>query len=161
MLKNKLAILVGAFFLVSIHSVGLAKLSQEEIARLDKDLTPMGGIRAGNEDGSIPLMKITDTGVVKGVSNLNPFTRTEAETICWESGIETEICSEGGMNVCDVNDGDYIKVKGVDFGSGATSFEARIASATSGGNIEIRLDSLTGTLIGTCAVSGTGDWQTW
>ena len=65
------------------------------------------------------------------------------------------------MDVCNIENGDYIKVKGVDFGSGATSFEARVASATSGGNIELRLDSPTGTLVGTCAVSGTGGWQTW
>jgi arabinoxylan arabinofuranohydrolase len=45
--------------------------------------------------------------------------------------------------------------------SGAASFEARVASGANGGNIEIRLDSETGELLGTCAVSGTGDWQTW
>ena len=47
------------------------------------------------------------------------------------------------------------------FGAGATSFEASVASETSGGNIEIRLDSENGTLVGTCTVSGTGGWQTW
>jgi len=72
---------------------------------------------------------------------LNPYVRTEAETICWSSGIETEKCSEGGMNVGFIENGDYIKVKGVNFGTGAASFEARVASATNGGNIEIRLDS--------------------
>jgi hypothetical protein len=36
-----------------------------------------------------------------------------------------------------------------------------VASATSGGTIELRLDSATGTLVGSCAVSGTGGWQTW
>jgi hypothetical protein len=95
------------------------------------------------------------------VEYLNPYIQTEAETICWSSGIETEKCSEGGMNVCNIENGDYIKVKGVDFGTGAVSFEARVASANSGGNIELRLDSPTGTLVGTCAVSGTGGWQTW
>jgi len=44
---------------------------------------------------------------------------------------------------------------------GAASFEARIASATNGGNLEIRLDSPTGSLAGTCIVTGTGGWQTW
>lgn len=36
-----------------------------------------------------------------------------------------------------------------------------MASANSGGSIEIRLDGETGKLVGTCAVSGTGGWQTW
>ncbi|HLP76568.1 MAG TPA: carbohydrate-binding protein, partial [Candidatus Paceibacterota bacterium] len=49
----------------------------------------------------------------------------------------------------------------VDFGTGATNFQARVASATSGGNIELRLDSTNGTLVGTCVVPGTGGWQTW
>ncbi|HRU39466.1 MAG TPA: endo-1,4-beta-xylanase, partial [Candidatus Goldiibacteriota bacterium] len=35
------------------------------------------------------------------------------------------------------------------------------ASATSGGNIVIRLDSTTGPIVGTCSVVGTGGWQTW
>ncbi|MDP4181645.1 MAG: carbohydrate-binding protein [Bacillota bacterium] len=113
-----------------------------------------------NSDGTIPSMNMSKNGPDQ-VGALNPFERTEAETICWESGVETENCGEGGMDVCSIENGDYIKVKGVNFGTGATSFEARVASANSGGNIEIRLDSTTGTLIGTCAVSGTGGWQTW
>ena len=64
------------------------------------------------------------------------------------------------MNVGWIENGDYIKVKGVAFGTGATSFTARVASATSGGRIEVRLDSATGPLVGTCTVAGTGGWQT-
>jgi len=113
-----------------------------------------------NSDGTIPSIPITKNGPDQ-IGNLDPYVKTEAETICWESGVETETCDEGGMNVGHIEDGDYIKVKGVEFGSGATSFDARVASATSGGNIELRLDSPTGTLVGTCAVSGTDGWQTW
>jgi arabinoxylan arabinofuranohydrolase len=113
-----------------------------------------------NADGTIPTINMT-TGGVPQIGNLNPYVQTEAETICWESGVETETCGEGGMDVCSIENGDYVKVKGVDFGTGATSFDARVSSATSGGNIEIRLDSASGTLVGTCAVSGTGGWQTW
>jgi arabinoxylan arabinofuranohydrolase len=47
------------------------------------------------------------------------------------------------------------------FRSGAAAFYARVASAGNGGNIELRLDSVNGTLIGTCAVAPTGGWQTW
>jgi hypothetical protein len=113
-----------------------------------------------NADGSVEKVIPTKEGPAQ-IGHLDPFVRVEAETICWTGGVETQPCSEGGMNVCDVNDGDFIKVKGVDFGAGAASFEARVASATNGGSIEICLDSPTGTLVGTCAVSGTGDWQTW
>ncbi len=113
-----------------------------------------------NADGTIPQIPATSTGAPQ-IGTLNPYIQTEAETICWESGIETEVCSEGGIDVGNIENGDYIKVKGVDFGVGASSFDARVASATSGGNIELHLDSPTGKLVGTCAVQGTGGWQTW
>ncbi len=113
-----------------------------------------------NADGTIPKINMTTAGAPQ-IDNLNPYIINEAETICWESGVETEKCSEGGINVGYIENGDWIKVKGVNFGSGATSFDARVASATNGGNIELRLDSPTGTLVGTCSVQGTGGWQTW
>jgi len=54
MLKRILVILGGALLLACISSAGWAKLTSEEIARLDQDLTPMGAERAGNSDGTIP-----------------------------------------------------------------------------------------------------------
>ncbi|MFF0723093.1 family 43 glycosylhydrolase [Micromonospora sp. NPDC003816] len=111
-------------------------------------------------DGTIPSMNMTTAGVPQ-VGTLNPFVRQEAETIAWGSGIETERASSGSMNVASIENGDWIKVKGVAFGTGATTFTARVASATAGGTIEVRLDSATGPLVGTCRVSGTGGWQNW
>lgn len=113
-----------------------------------------------NADGSIPTITMTTTGAPQ-VGTLNPYTRQEAETIAWESGVETEPSSEGGMNVGYLENGDWIKVKGAAFGSGARSFTARVASAAAGGRIELRLDSTGGPLVGTCTVGGTGGWQTW
>ncbi|MFG1677030.1 family 43 glycosylhydrolase [Micromonospora sp. NPDC049282] len=111
-------------------------------------------------DGSIPTINMTNNGAPQ-VGTLNPYVRQEAETIAWGQGIETEAASGGGMNVGFIDNGDYIKVKGVAFGTGATSYTARVASAGSGGNIELRLDGTSGPLVGTCRVSGTGGWQTW
>ncbi|WP_246090637.1 glycoside hydrolase family 43 protein [Nonomuraea deserti] len=113
-----------------------------------------------NADGSIPTINMSTTGAPQ-VGTLNPYVRQEAETIAWESGVETEPAGEGGMNVGWIENGDYIKVKGVAFGSGATSFSARVASATGGGRMELRLDGVNGPLVGTCTVPGTGGWQTW
>src|SRR4029078_11290648 len=48
-----------------------------------------------------------------------------------------------------------------DFGTGATSFDARVASAASGGSIELHLDSQTGALLGTWAGPGAGGAETW
>ncbi|WP_461033046.1 carbohydrate-binding protein [Streptomyces mayteni] len=65
------------------------------------------------------------------------------------------------MNVGYIDNGDWLKVKGAAFGTGASSFTARVASAAGGGTIEVRLDSATGPRAGTCDVPGTGGWQTW
>lgn len=113
-----------------------------------------------NSNGTIPTITMSTAGAPQ-VGTLNPYGRQEAETIAWGSGIETEPSSEGGMNVGWIENGDYVKVKGVAFGGGATSFTARVASATSGGRIEVRLDSASGPVVGTCTVGGTGGWQTW
>jgi arabinoxylan arabinofuranohydrolase len=113
-----------------------------------------------NANGTFPTINMTTTGAPQ-VGTLNPYTRQEAETIAFESGVETEPSSEGGMNVGFIENGDWTKVKGVAFGAGATSFTARVASATSGGRIEVRLDSVNGPVAGTCTVPGTGGWQTW
>jgi len=113
-----------------------------------------------NSDGTIPTIKMTTAGPPQ-IGTLNPYIKQEAETAAWSQGVETEVCSEGGMDVGNINNNDYIKVKGVAFGTGAKSFSARVASANSGGTIQIRLGSTSGTLVGSCSVPGTGGWQTW
>jgi arabinoxylan arabinofuranohydrolase len=113
-----------------------------------------------NANGTFPTINMTAAGAPQ-VGTLNPYVRQEAETIAWESGVETQPSSEGGMNVGWIENGDWIRVKGAGFGAGATSFTARVASATGGGTIELRRDSLTGPLLGTCRVVGTGGWQNW
>ncbi|KAK4246804.1 glycosyl hydrolase [Corynascus novoguineensis] len=111
-------------------------------------------------DGSLPTLDMTDEGAPQ-VGTLDPYIRQEAETIAWSSGVETEPCSAGGINVWAIDNGDYIKVKGVAFVDGAVSFAASVASQSSGGRIELRLGSVDGTLVGTCDVPGTGGWQNW
>ena len=111
-------------------------------------------------DGSIPTISPTKNGPDQ-LKSLDPYKRVEAETICFSNGVKTEKCSEGGMNIGNIQNGSYIKVKGVDFGSGTNKFTASVSSDTEGGDIEIYLDSLTGKKIGTCKVSKTGGWQSW
>lgn len=114
-----------------------------------------------NTDGSIPELSHSKAGVTKPVANLNPYIRTEAETMAWEVGVETTSDSKTRVYVTDVDNGDYIKVRSVDFGKGVKSFGASVASASQGGKIEIHTDSLSGPLIGTCMVENTGDWHKW
>jgi hypothetical protein len=111
-------------------------------------------------DGSIPKLNMTTSGP-KQVDTLSPYDTIQAETICFSSGVKTEPCSEGGIDVYKIENNDYIKVKGVDFGAGATKFVARVAPNSGSGKIELRLGSQNGTLIGTCSVDGSGGaWTT-
>jgi arabinoxylan arabinofuranohydrolase len=116
---------------------------------------------AYGSDGSIPTLKMTKEGPAP-VAILNPFLQVEAETIAFSSGLKTETCTDtgGGINVSSINNGDTVKVRNVDFADGVTSFEARVSSAASSAKIELHLDSQTGTLLGTCDVSGASSWTT-
>ncbi|TQL02699.1 family 43 glycosylhydrolase [Cellulomonas sp. SLBN-39] len=111
-------------------------------------------------DGSIPQMSMTTAGPPQ-VEPLDPYVTQQAETTAWASGVETERATEGGLNLAFIGNGDWVRVKGVGFGAGAAAFSARVASAGAGGRIEVRLDSATGPVVGTCTVPGTGGWQAW
>ncbi len=115
----------------------------------------------GSYTASVPSHGTVMLKVSSIPTQISAFTKIEAESYYTQSGIQTETCSEGGQNVGYIENGDYMVFQNVDFGSGAGSFQARVASAAEGGKIEIRLDSSTGTLAGTCPVDGTGGWQTW
>ncbi|WP_416148630.1 glycoside hydrolase family 43 protein [Salipaludibacillus sp. HK11] len=120
-----------------------------------------------DENGKILDIQADMKGVSQ-VANLNPYQRTEAETIGWNAGISTEVSAAPGsplasvnLNVTDINDGNWIAVSQADFGEdGPKTFRANIAS-TVGGAIEIRLDSKDGDVIGTLEVNPTGGNQEW
>lgn len=115
-----------------------------------------------NKDGSIPQIKMSDEGIKKGVSTLNPYKRTEAETMAWSEGISIDENEKNGVYVTSIHNGDYIKIRDVNFGNiGASRFFASVSSRYHGGNIEIRLDDLTGDLIGTLYAPYTGEWDNW
>jgi arabinoxylan arabinofuranohydrolase len=113
-----------------------------------------------NADGSISTFEWSAAGPSQ-ICSFNPYVRTEAETIAVSAGVRTEKDSITGVYVTKNNNDDYIKVGGVDFGKGAVSFEASVASAAQGGKIEIRVDSISGNMLGTCDVSNTSGWQNW
>jgi len=112
-------------------------------------------------DGTIPMLTMSTKGPA-AIATLDPFKQVEAETIAFSSGLKTEVCTDtgAGMNVTSIGNGDYIKVKEVDFLDGVTSFDARVSSAASNAKIELHLDSQTGTSLGTCDVSGASSWTT-
>jgi hypothetical protein len=123
-------------------------------------------------DGSFPTILPTDEGV-SPVGALNPYRRTEAETMAFSRGVKTEQfvmpragqgSADGaiGVYVSDIHNGDYIKLRQVDFAeASAASFTACVASGLRGGQIEVRLDSLGGVLLCRLEVPATGGWAKW
>ena len=69
--------------------------------------------------------------------------------------------TDGGLDAGFADGGDSLTYDHVDFGSGVGSVEARVASAGSGGTIEVHLDGPSGPLLGKVTVPVTGGWQKW
>ena len=113
-----------------------------------------------NGDGSIQQVNHGPAGVPK-LKNVDPSVRNEAETIDNEQGIETEGPPTGTRNLAFIENGDWVQISNVDFGAGYVGFEAGVASATSGGTIEIILDNLNNAPVGRLNVGNTGGWQNW
>lgn len=113
-----------------------------------------------SDEGKIIQVGYTSDGVPQ-VEALNPYARVEAETMNDQQGVRTEPCAHGGLNVTNIKNGDWIKIKGVDFGKGAKTFTASVASIAKGNKIELRLGSPTGQLIGTLQVPNTNGAQRW
>ena len=114
-----------------------------------------------NADGSFPTIMPTDEGV-KPLEKFNPYRKVEAETMAFSKGVKTEQNDEVGVYVTDIHNGDYIKLQNVHFCyKMPRTFTARVASGLRGGQIEIRLDSVAGKLLGTLNVPGTGGWEKW
>ena len=60
---------------LSLTAAGAAaKMSAEDVARLGKDLNPMGGIKAGSEDGLLPEWTGTVVGLPPGLKWDGPGT---------------------------------------------------------------------------------------
>ncbi|MGN0507187.1 MAG: glycoside hydrolase family 43 protein [Lachnospiraceae bacterium] len=134
---------------------------------LEKTLGLSGGYRSTHidrlesaADGTLKQVKGTREGV-KQQGFLNPYDTVEAETMWNMAGIQTVRCGEsssscgsGNMAVTGMETGSWIGLKGVDFGNnGATQFAASVLrSKETEGVIEIRIDGLSGDVIGSLAI---------
>lgn len=129
-----------------------------------------------NADGTIPNLHWWDVTSAPQLEALNPYKRTEAETIAWTSrikrnrdrsygwapGVTTAGDPQRGIYVTRTLDRTYIKVAGVAFGSaGASRFFASVANGTPRSAMELRLDRIDGPVIGTLQVGETGAAGRW
>ena len=116
-----------------------------------------------NPDGTIQKLPWWNDAGVAQVGTFNPYAQVEAGTICYEKGVKT-MPRDGaqGVYVNALENGAYIKIKGVDFGDqGATNFLASVAAEAGGGTLTLRIDSEVGFAIGTLKVKPTGGLDKW
>jgi len=112
-------------------------------------------------DGKIvaPTMS-SDDYTVSQLKCLDGFAEVEAERLAEEHGIEVEGRAGETVRVARIDDGDWVQYSQVDFRDGATSLVAKVASASGGGTIDVKIGGCsagkTGTSIGTCEVTSTG-----
>lgn len=110
-----------------------------------------------DDDGATPPPLPTPT---PNPESRSAYDLIQAEEYNSMSGVQCEVIGDNGnKTVGYIEGGDHICFKGVDFGTGATGFEARVSSANSGGKIEIRLDELYGSTVATIPVTGSGSWS--
>ncbi|MBR6843177.1 MAG: family 43 glycosylhydrolase [Prevotella sp.] len=112
-----------------------------------------------NADGTIQEVPYwLDQEPMKQLQWLNPYQRVEAETMAWGYGLKS--AGWKNMYIYDINDGELIKLRGVDFGEGAKDFSIA-AAATGKCTITIRIDSQNGPVIGSLDIASTGSVDTY
>lgn len=113
-----------------------------------------------NEDGTIQELPYFQDCKLDQVGTFDPYRKVEAETMAWGYGLKTTRENPSGpwnptLFVTDIDEGEYILIKGVDFGKGAKSFTASVSAHLYGGIIELHLDSKNGKCIGKVEIENT------
>lgn len=112
-------------------------------------------IRIQSNLSNSPL-SLAEVEVFEG--EVNTLARIEAEDFDSQSGTQTEMSSEGTDNIGYIHNNDWLKFDDINL-TGMRSFDARVACRFTGGDIELRLGSPTGTLLGAASVVNTGGNQ--
>ncbi len=127
----------------------------------------LGGVQPTSVQTSVPtstptpaIATSTPVPTPVPVNQRSAFSTIEVEEFndIKSSTIQKVGTANGGSGIGYISSGDYLVYKKINFGDGATSFKAFVTTnaATS---IELRLNSPTGTLIGTLPVESTGGFN--
>ena len=125
-----------------------------------------------NADGTIQEVPyFLDQQPIKQLQWFNPYQRVEAETMAWGYGLKTakmgmentgivkdmpESMGKRNMYVYDVDAGEYIRMRGVDFGQNVSKSFMITAAAKGSGVLTLHLDAVDGPVIGTVNIKSTG-----
>ncbi|SFC40021.1 endo-1,4-beta-xylanase [Butyrivibrio sp. YAB3001] len=104
-------------------------------------------------NGKINSLTPSMSGVSQ-TSYVNPYEAVQAETMFTQSGIGVSGNGDGVAWVNQISNGDYTKVKGVNFSKGLGSITVNVNSRGAG-TIQVRENSPSGNLLGTINLSNT------
>ena len=114
-----------------------------------------------NPDGSIQKVPYWLDNFLEPIEAFDPYRRVEAETMAWGYGLKTRVDDGLGIIINNVDEGEYLMLRRVDFGSGASGFSASVSNAgEKTAYIEVRLDSEDGPLCGTLEIKPTKGFKT-
>jgi hypothetical protein len=77
---------------------------------------------------------------------------------------DTSPAGVDGNQVAQLSNGDYLEYNNINFGSGSSQFDARVASGAGAGVsglVEVVLDNPSNAPVGSFSVANTGGWSTW
>ena len=81
--------------------------------------------------------------------------------MAFSRGVKSEQNETDGVHITEIHNGDYIKVREVDFSRQPREFKASLSSGMRGGTMEVRLDSISGEKIAEVKIGNTGGWYSW
>lgn len=115
-----------------------------------------------NPDGTVKQLNMT-VGIKKGLAIVNPYVKSEAETMAWSKDVKAMQNDQVGVFITAMKNDAFTKVRDVDFRKeGASKFTARVGTThNSAVSMEIRLDGPDGELIGSIKVPMTGGNDRW
>ena len=112
-----------------------------------------------NEDGSIPFIPFTRKGPAP-VGSIDPYKRVEAETMAWSWGVKTDRLAGKDHYVTKIDNGDWIKVREVEFGSsGPKELCLEILNFQNPANVEFYADAMGGRPFATVEVKDNGTFR--
>ena len=85
-------------------------------------------------------------------------------TISVTSTTDSNPSGVDGNQAAQLSNGDYLEYSNINFGSGSSQFDARVASGASpgvSGLVEVVLDNPSNSPVGSFAVANTGGWSSW
>jgi endoglucanase len=134
-------------------------LNLSQLPTLSSDYSYTCEIRPISGNASTNLEKKTISNVTI-VAN-EPLVVVEAESYDVMSGVQKEICAEGGENLGYIETSDWMSYPSISITkAGKYIVYYRVASANAGGKISLEKDAGQ-TVLGVTNIPATGDWQIW